>query len=115
MKHAGSSGSRTVSGGGADLRWCLLNKSQVEVSKVWSAEGRLVLDFDDGQITVEFLYLQDTPVVVARLDWLSPDATRNARDFLMRFEDLPILLEHAAKVLRHSAEHFGADKPEPGT
>lgn len=78
-------------------------KGWTALARINSMKGQLVLDHDAGRLTVEIYYLQSKPVIVAHVDCMSA-AQRSARDYLFRFEDLPILLEHAASILRSSKQ-----------
>ena len=91
----------------------MADKPWTALGRIHAAAGRLVLNLDQRQVTLEFHYLQGTPVVVAHVDSLSTNAQRSARDYLLRFEDLPALLEHAANILRRTGEASCASKQKP--
>lgn len=87
----------------------VFSEAQSFLGEIHAAEGRFVLDYCDSRFTIELDYVNSAPLVVARIDSLSPELERNVRYCAFRLSDLPSLLSHGAQLL-----HECIDRTERG-
>lgn len=77
----------------------MISHERTVTGEIRTSDGRVALEFEDGLLTVEFNYVSELPTMVVRTEYGVPGEDGDIRQHVFALEQLPELVEHAARIL----------------